>query len=295
MISPRATFSIQPDWERDMMFHISGGSYYQPPFYKEMRMSGDLVNYDIRPQRSVHLVLGGDYIFSAWERPFKLSSEIYYKWLDDLIPYKIENVRIRYAGENIAKGYAAGIDLKLNGEFVPGAESWFTASLMQTREDIEGDSVAVRVDGEKVVEEAGYYARPTSQLFSAGVFFQDYLPNNPDYKVHLSAFFGTGLPLSHPDEDQYYTTYKMRPYRRVDLGFSKVLKREEQQLSDRNPFRHFQTIWISGEIFNLLGIRNEASYTWIRTISNQQGIPAQFGVPNYLTGRRFNVKITAKF
>lgn len=295
MISPRATFSIQPDWERDMMFHISGGSYYQPPFYKEMRLPDDQINYNIKPQRSVHLLVGGDYIFSAWERPFKLTSEIYYKWLDDLIPYKIENVRIQYAGENIAKGYAAGIDIKLNGEFVAGAESWFTASLMQTKEDIEGDSVAVVVDGVKSYEAAGYYARPTSQLFSAGVFFQDYLPNNPDYKVHLSAFFGTGLPLSHPDEDQYYTTYKMRPYRRVDLGFSKVLKREEQQLSERNPFRHFQTIWISGEIFNLLGIRNEASYTWIRTISNQRGVPAQFGVPNYLTGRRFNVKVTAKF
>ncbi len=295
MISPRATFSIQPDWERDMMFHLSGGSYYQPPFYKEMRLPNDMINSDIKPQRSVHLLLGGDYIFSAWERPFKLSTELYYKWLDDLIPYKIENVRIQYAGENIARGYAAGIDIKLNGEFVPGAESWFTASLMQTREDIEGDSVAVVVDGERLYEDAGYYARPTSQLFSAGVFFQDYLPNNPDYKVHLSAFFGTGLPLSHPDDDQYYTAFKMRPYRRVDLGFSKVLKREGQQLADRNPFRYFRTIWVSGEIFNLLGIRNEASYTWIRTISNQRGIPAQFGVPNYLTGRRFNVKITARF
>lgn len=295
MISPRATFSIQPNWERDMMFHISGGSYYQPPFYKEMRMPNDQINADIRPQRSTHLLLGGDYIFSAWERPFKLSTELYYKWLDDLIPYKIENVRIQYAGENIARGYAAGIDIKLNGEFVPGAESWFTASLMQTREDIEGDSVAVIVDGERIYEDAGYYARPTNQLFSAGVFFQDYLPNNPDYKVHLSAFFGTGLPLSHPDPEQYYTTYKMRPYRRVDLGFSKVLKREEQQLAGKNPFRHFRTIWISGEIFNLLGIRNEASYTWIRTISNQRGVPAQFGVPNYLTGRRFNVKVTARF
>ena len=295
MVSPRATFSIQPGWKHDMMFHISGGTYYQPPFYKEMRMPNDQINEHIKPQRSVHLLVGGDYIFSAWERPFKLTTEMYYKWLDNLIPYKIENVRIRYAGENIASGYAAGIDVKLNGEFVPGAESWFTASLMQTREDIEGDSVAVYIDGEKVYEEAGYYSRPTNQLFSAGVYFQDYLPNNPDYKVQLSAFFGTGLPLSHPDEEQYYTTFKMRPYRRVDLGFSKILKREEQMLSDRNPFRHFKTIWISAEIFNLLGIRNEASYTWIRTISNQRGVPAQFGVPNYLTGRRFNVKLSARF
>lgn len=295
MMSPRMTFSVQPNWERDMIFHISGGSYYQPPFYKEMRMPDDRINEDIRPQRSIHLLLGGDYIFTAWERPFKLTTEMYYKWLDDLIPYKIENIRIKYAGENIAKGYATGIDFKLNGEFVPGAESWFTASLMQTKEDIEGDWVTVIVDGEKVHEEAGYYSRPTEQLFSAGVYFQDYLPNNPDYKVHLSAFYGTGLPLSHPNEEQYYTTYRMRPYRRVDLGFSKIIKDKETVLKDRNPFRYFSTVWISAEVFNLLGINNEASYTWIRTVSNQRGIPAQFGVPNYLTGRRFNVKITARF
>lgn len=295
MFSPRMTFAVQPNWERDMMFHLSGGTYYQPPFYKEMRTPDDRINENIKPQRSVHLLVGGDYIFSMWDRPFKLTTEMYYKWLDDLIPYKIENVRIQYAGENIASGYAAGIDFKLNGEFVPDAESWFTASLMQTREDIEGDSVAVTIDGEKVYEDAGYYSRPTEQLFTVGVYFQDYLPNNPDYKVILSGFYGTGLPLSHPDEEQYYTTFKMRPYRRVDLGFSKVLKREKQLLNPRNPFRHFTSVWVSGEIFNLLGINNEASYTWIKTISNQEGVPAQFGVPNYLTGRRFNVKITARF
>lgn len=295
MVSPRMTFSVQPNWDRDIMFHLSGGSYYQPPFYKEMRLPDDQINYGIKPQRSIHLLAGGDYLFTAWERPFKLTAEMYYKWLNDLIPYKIENVRMKYAAENIATGYATGIDLKLNGEFVPGAESWFTASLMQTKEDITGDSVAVRRDGVKVYEDAGYYSRPTEQIFSAGVFFQDYLPNSPEYKVHLSAFFGAGLPLSHPNENQYYTTYKMDPYRRVDLGFSKSLKQENQTLGNKNPFRSFSTIWLSAEIFNLLGIQNEASYTWIRTISNQQGIPAQFGVPNYLTGRRFNLKIAAKF
>ncbi|MCF8225899.1 MAG: TonB-dependent receptor [Bacteroidales bacterium] len=295
MPSPRMTISLQPYWEKDIMFHLSGGYYFQPPFYKEMRMSDDRINYDIKPQKSIHVLFGGDYIFTAWDRPFKLTAEMYYKWLSDLIPFKIENVRIQYAGENIASGYATGIDIKLNGEFVPDAESWFTASLMQTREDIPGDSIAVTIDGKKVYEDAGYYSRPTDQLFTAGVYFQDYLPNNPDYKVTLSAFFGTGLPLSHPDEDRYYTTYRMKPYRRVDLGFSKSLKRKDQQLNISNPFRHFSTIWLSAEVFNLLGIRNEASYTWIRTTSNQSGISAQYGVPNYLTGRRFNAKITARF
>jgi hypothetical protein len=260
-----------------------------------MRMPDYRINYNIRPQRSVHLLIGGDYLFTAWNRPFKLSSEIYYKWLTELIPYKIENIRIRYAGENIANGYAAGIDLKINGEFVPGAESWFTLSLMQTKEDIEGDFVEIYVDGENILEEAGFYSRPTEQLFTAGVYFQDYLPNNPDYKVHLNAFYGSGLPLSHPGKEQYYTTFKMRPYRRVDLGISKILKEETEIMGQRNPLKYFSTVWLSGEIFNLLGINNVASYTWIRTISNQEGIPAQLGVPNYLTGRRINIKLTAKF
>lgn len=295
MTSPRTTFSVQPDWQRDMIFHLSAGIYYQPPFYKEMRMPDEQVNQDIKPQRSIHLLAGGDYIFRAWERPFKLTTEIYYKWLDDLIPYKIENVRIRYAGENIASGYATGIDVKLNGEFVPGAESWFTASLMQTKEDIAGDSLPVDINGVLSYEPAGYYSRPTEQLFTAGVYFQDYLPNHPDYKVHLSAFYGTGLPLSNPVEGQYYTRFKMRPYRRVDLGFSKSLKRPEQVVGQRNPLKHLHSAWLSAEIFNLLGINNTASYTWIRTISNQQGIPARFAVPNFLTGRRLNVKITANF
>ena len=295
MVSPRVTFSAQPFWERDMMFHLSAGYYFQPPFYKEMRRPDGSINENILPQRSIHLLVGGDYIFSMWDRPFKLTGEAFYKWLDDLIPYKIENVRIRYAGENISRGFARGIDFKLNGEFVHGAESWMTLSLLQTREDVEGD-VAYLFDGEEyVLTEAGTFPRPTDQLFTFGLYFQDYFPNNPDYKVHLNAFYGTGLPLSSPNEEQYYTDIRMRPYRRVDIGFSKVIKRETDHIGERNPLRFFKSIWISGEIFNLLGIKNEASYLWIRTVSDQEGIPGRFGVPNYLTGRRFNVKISMQF
>ncbi len=295
MVSPRVTISTQPFWERDMMFHLSAGYYFQPPFYKEMRRPDGSINENILPQRSIHLLVGGDYIFSMWDRPFKLTGEAFYKWLDDLIPYKIENVRIRYAGENISRGFARGIDFKLNGEFVHGAESWMTLSLLQTREDVEGD-VAYIFDGEGYVfTEAGKFPRPTDQLFTFGLYFQDYFPNNPDYKVHLNAFYGTGLPLSSPNEEQYYTDIRMRPYRRVDIGFSKVVKRETDNIGERNPLRLFKSIWISGEIFNLLGIKNEASYLWIRTVSDQEGIPGRFGVPNYLTGRRFNVRISMQF
>jgi hypothetical protein len=278
-----------------MMFHISAGYYYQPPFYKEMRRPDGTINEQIQPQRSIHLLAGGDYIFSMWDRPFKLTGEAYYKWLDNLIPYKIENVRIIYAGENISRGFARGIDFKLNGEFVHGAESWMTLSLLQTREDVEGDFSFVFDGDDYVREPAGEYPRPTDQIFTFGLYFQDYFPNNPGYKVHLNAFYGTGLPLSSPNEEQYYTELRMKPYRRVDIGFSKVIKRETDMLGEKNPLRYFESVWISGEIFNLLGINNEASYLWIRTISDQRGIPGQFGVPNFLTGRRFNLKISVKF
>ena len=295
MISPRVTISTQPYWERDVMFHVSAGYYYQPPFYKEMRMPDGTINEEILPQQSIHLLLGGDYIFSLWDRPFKLTGEAYYKWLDDLIPYKIENVRLSYAGENISQGYARGIDFKLNGEFVHGAESWMTLSFLQTREDVEGDYYYVFNGNNYIKMPAGEFPRPTDQLLTFGLYFQDYFPNNPGYKVHLNAFYGTGLPLSSPNDDQYYTQVRMRPYRRVDIGFSKVIKRETDMLGEKNPLRFFESIWISGEIFNLLGINNEASYLWIRTISDQQGIPGQFGVPNYLTGRRFNLRISINF
>ena len=295
MISPRLTLSTQPNWNRDMMFHLSAGYYYQPPFYKEMRMPDGTVNHDIIPQRSIHLLAGGDYIFSLWDRPFKLSGEAWYKWLDNLIPYKIENVRISYAGENISKGYARGIDFKLNGEFVQGAESWLTLSLLQTREDVEGDVMLEWTGSEFIQKPAGEFPRPTDQIFTFGLYFQDYFPNHPGYKVHLNAFYGTGLPLSSPNEEQYYTTLRMRPYRRVDIGFSKVIKRETDVWGEKNPLRFFESIWISAEIFNLLDFNNEASYLWVRTISDQQGIPGMFGIPNYLTGRRFNLKISISF
>ncbi len=295
MISPRFTLSTQPNWKRDILFRLSAGYYYQPPFYKEMRMPDGSINPDIRPQRSIHLLAGGDYLFTLWDRPFKLSGEAWYKWLNDLIPYRIDNVRISYAGENISKGYARGIDFKLNGEFVPGAESWFTISLLQTREDVEGDVMLEWNGSDFIRKPAGEFPRPTDQLFSFGLYFQDYFPNHPGYKVHLNAFYATGLPLSSPNEEQYYTALRMRPYRRVDIGFSKVIKRETDIWGERNPLRFFESIWISGEIFNLLGIKNEASYLWVRTISDQQGVPGMFGIPNYLTGRRFNLKITISF
>jgi hypothetical protein len=167
---------------------------------------------------------------------------------------------------------------------------------MRTREDIENDVVTIiNEDGITTEFEPGYYPRPTDQLMTFGLYFQDYLPNSPDYKVSLNFLYGSRLPYGSINRDRYDDSYRLSPYRRVDIGFSKILKKENAQLGEKNPFRNFRTIWLSAEIFNLLGINNTVSYLWVRTVSNQESVPGVFAVPNYLTNRRFNVKITAKF
>jgi hypothetical protein len=231
-------------------------------------------------------------VFSAWDRPFKFTTEIYYKKLDNLIPYKLDNVRIEYAAENIARGYAVGLDMKIFGEFVPGAASWISFSLMKTEEDIIGDYY---FDENGYTVRPGYYPRPTDQRVMVGIYFRDYFPRNPDYKVHLNLIYGSGLPFSTPGIERYDLIFRMPAYKRVDIGFSKVLKRENSTLKEGNPFRSFKSIWISAEIFNLLDVKNTASYRWIKTVSSQSGVPGAFAVPNYLTGRRFNLKLTASF
>jgi len=212
--------------------------------------------------------------------------------MDNLVPYKVDNVRLRYAAENMAKGYATGIDFKLNGEFVKGVESWVSLSFMHTKEDIRGDQYTVSYDdGSTELIKPGYYLRPTNQLMNFGLFFQDYLPNNPDYKVHLTFKYGSRLPYSSPDKDRYDNNFELPPYRRVDSGLSKAII----QNRNSNSFRFIENAWISAEIFNLLGINNTISYIWVRTVQNQSNIPGQFAVPNYLTGRRFNIKLVMKF
>lgn len=292
LLSPRLTFSLKPNWKRDIVFRLATGYYFQPPFYREMRYPDGSLNKSVKAQRSIHFVLGGDYVFTAWDRPFKLTAEIYYKQLENLIPYKLDNVRIQYAAENLARGYAVGLDMKIHGEFVPGAASWVSFSLMKTEEDIIGDFYYDE-NGRRI--EPGYYPRPTDQLAMVGVFFRDYFPRNPDYKVHLNLIYGSGLPFSPPDIERYDLVFRMPSYKRVDIGFSKVLKREDSQLREGNPFRHFRSIWISAEVFNLLGVRNTASYLWVKTVASQTDAPGAFAVPNYLTGRRFNIKLTSRF
>ncbi|MCR9153471.1 MAG: carboxypeptidase regulatory-like domain-containing protein [Bacteroidetes bacterium] len=276
VISPRASLSYKPAWESDMVFRLSAGLYYQPPFYREMRNLEGGVNEDIEAQRSIHFVLGNDYNLKIWNRPFKMVTEIYYKDFAQLIPYDMDNVRIRYRAENNARGYATGIDYRINGEFVPGIDSWASLSVMTIREDIEGDN-------------AGFLARPTDQRLNFKIFFQDYLPNDPSFRVSLTLAYGTGLPFGPPQATAAERVFRLPDYRRVDIGFSKVLKSESKKY-DSKFLNQFRSLWIGVEVFNLLDITNTISYLWVKDISTAR----EYAVPNYLTPRLLNVKLVAK-
>ncbi len=306
LISPRASIAYKPLWEHDVVFRFATGYYYQPPFYKELRDFEGNLNPEIRAQKSIHFVAGTDINFLAWNRPFKFTAEAYYKYLDDLIPYVVDNVRIRYTAKNNAHGYATGIDFKINGEFIKGAESWMSLSFLKTAEDIEGDYYYdyYNASGEKIIpgysvdqtpvdsvrHEPGYIPRPSDQRVSFAIFFQDYLPLIPSMKAHLTLIFGTGLPFGAPDSPLYTHTLRFPPYRRVDLGFSKLLIGEKTKFKDTNPLRYIDNAWLSLEVFNLFDIYNTVSYIWVTDINNRQ-----YAVPNYLTPRQINLKLIVEF
>lgn len=306
--TPRANYSFDPQWEKtDIIFRVSGGMYYQPPFYRELRDLNGQLNTNVRAQQSYHAVVGMDWNFKAWRRPFKLVAEVYYKYLNDLVTYEIDNVRIRYYAKNNSRGYATGLDLKVNGEFVKGIESWASMSVMTVQEDILDDFYYdyYNAAGEKIVygitedqtvadsirREPGFIPRPTDQRVNFSLYFQDYVPKLPQLKMHLNLVFGTGMPFGPPDYVRYRDTLRIPPYRRVDIGFSYLLLGEKKRfVGPKNPLKYFQSIWISFEVFNLLGTNNTLSYLWISDITNRQ-----YAVPNYLTARRINAKIVMKF
>ena len=287
IVSPRATFTLIPKWERKYRFQLSAGVYQQQPFYREIKDLEGNLNPNIKSQKSVHLIASSHYLFKAWGRPFKFSSEIYYKWMDDLIPFVVDNVRIRYYGDNVSSGYATGIDFKINGEFVKNAESWFSLSLLKTEEDIKGDSY-IDESGNEVLP--GYIPRPTDQTINFGLFFQDYLPNNPTLKVNITLQYATGLAFGPPNSPKYQHTLRIPPYRRVDIGMSKLLLSDKKVLSEKNPFRHFKSIWLSLEVFNLLQINNTISYIWVKDVTN-----TVYAVPNHLTSRLVNLRLAMSF
>lgn len=287
LFSPRASMLYKPVRAPRWVFRASAGYYHQPPFYRELRDFKGRLNEDIKAQESIHFVLGSEYNFQAWDRPFKYTAEVYYKHLQNIIPYELDNVRIRYYAENSAEGYATGIDMKINGEFVPGVESWMSLSLMQTKEQIEG---AYYTDALGRQIPAGYIPRPTDQRFSFSMFFQDFLPRNPSYQVQLGFFYGTGLPFGPPTLERQKDTLRMPSYKRVDIGFSKQLIGKDSGFSDTHPLRHIHSMWITAEIFNLLEINNTISYLWIKDVENRL-----FAIPNHLTSRLINVKLITRF
>ena len=274
--SPRAQISIQPNWEKDMVFRLSSGLYYQPPFYRELRGTDGAVQPNVKAQQSFHLVLANDYNFKMWNRPFKLLSELYYKSMSDVNTYTIDNVRIRYAANNLAKAYAQGFDIRLNGEFVPGTESWFSFGYLKTEENSENK---------------GYIARPTDQLLKFGLLFQDYMPNIPSMKVYLNLVYNTGLPGGSPSyADPYLYQNRLRDYRRADVGFSKILIGNKNNSIKNNWLGNFKELAVGVELFNLFNNQNAITNTWVRDVYSKN----QYAIPNYMTTRVFNIKLTAR-
>lgn len=276
VFSPRAQFAIKPNWEKDMLFRISGGLYYQPPFYRELRDSNGSVQPNVKAQKSAHIVIGNDYSFKMWGRPFKLTSEAYYKELSDVNPYTVENVRIRYGANNNAEAFAYGLDMRLNGEFVPGTESWFSFGYLKTEENIN---------------KRGYISRPTDQRLKFAALFQDYVPNIPSMKMYLNLVYNTGLPGGSPSyADPYIYQNRLPDYKRADIGFQFVIVDEKKQF-DKGWKKAFKELSFGIEIFNMFDVQNSITNTWVRDVYSKR----QYAIPNYLTPRVFNVRTRMRF
>ena len=276
VFSPRGQVSLKPNWDRDMLFRLSGGVYHQPPFYRELRDSTGTVRPGVKAQKSIHIVLGNDYSFSLWDRPFTLNSEVYYKKLTNVNPYTLDNVRIRYRASNNAVAYAYGLDLRLAGEFVPGTESWISLGYLKTEENID---------------DKGYIFRPTDQRLKIGMLFQDYVKVVPNLKGYLNLQYNTGLPGGSPSyADPYNFQERLPDYKRVDLGVSYVLI-DATRPKEEGVFKYFKELTLGAEIFNIFDVQNSISNTFVRDVYTK----VQYSIPNYLSPRVFNVRLTAKF
>ncbi|PWK17389.1 TonB-dependent receptor [Xanthomarina spongicola] len=275
IVSPRAQFAIKPNWKKDMLFRIGGGIYSQAPFYRELRDSSGTVRPDVKAQKSFQVVVGHEYSFKMWDRPFKLTTEAFYKYLTDVNPYTVENVRIRYRATNNATAYAYGLDMRLNGEFVPGTESWFSFGYLKTQENID---------------DRGYIARPTDQRLQFAALFQDYVPNLPKLKMYLNLVYNTGLPGGSPSyADPYDYQNRLPDYKRADVGIQYVIvDQNETHTGWRKPFKYLS---LGIEIFNVFDAQNSITNTWVRDVYSKR----QYAIPNYLTPRVFNVTTSMKF
>lgn len=276
--SPRVQFiydaSTKPGGP-NMRLRLASGIYHQLPFYREFRRFDGSINPDVKPQRSIHYIAGLDYQFEAWGRPFKLFSEVYYKQLDNLIPYEIQNVRIRYYPDRVASGYAYGWDVRVNGQFIKGVESWASLGLLKTSEDIAGD-------------DRGAVPRPTDQRVTFAMYFQDELPTNPTFKVHVNYLFGSGMRFGPPRTFDQRTSFDFPSYQRVDIGFSKLITFRGK--AERTGKFGLQSLWATVEIYNLFQRQNTVSYLWLKDLQNRR-----YAVPNFLSDRLFNVRVVARF
>lgn len=276
LISPRAQLALKPDWEKDMLFRLAVGSYQQPPFYRELRAINGLVNPDVEAQKSIHLVFGNEYSFNLWERPFRLTSEVYYKNLYDVNTYTVEDVRIRYRANNQAEAYAYGFDFRLNGSLLPGEESWVSVGYLQTKENQDG---------------RGFISRPTDQRFKLAILFQDHMPTIPNLKLYINLVYNTGVPGGSPNNaDPYNFQNRLRDYRRADLGISYIFVDNQNQHRKGHWLSRFKNFNVGFEIFNLFNNQNSITNTWVRDVETQN----QFAVPNFLTSRILNLKLRMK-
>ena len=277
IVSPRASLNITPGWNRNLSFRVAAGLYYQAPFYKELRdttmingVTYALLNKKTRSQRSIHALASMSYRFTMLNRPFKFTAEAYYKAISRLVPYSVDNVKVTYYGDNETSGHAAGLDLKLFGEFVPGADSWLTLSVMNTSMKLNGKNVPL----------------PTDQRFALNLFFTDYFPGSTRWRMSLKLAYADGLPFSAPHQELTSTPFRAPAYKRADIGMSYRLF--DNQDGSRSSI--FRNVWLGLDCLNLFGINNVNSYYWITDISGQQ-----YAVPNYLTGRQINAKISVEF
>ena len=275
IISPRAQLAIKPDWKKDMLFRLSGGWYSQPPSYRELKNYNGKININVKAQKSIHFVAGMDYSFNLWERPFKLTTELYFKNLSDVNAYSVDNVRIRYRADNVTTGYAQGFDLRLNGEFVPGSESWVSLGYLKTEENIAN---------------RGAISRPSDQRLKFAILFQDYVPNLPNLKAYLNLVYNTGVPGGAPAyADVYQFQSRLRDYKRADLGISYVFSDANKQYGS-GWLSKFKELTVGLELFNMFDIQNSITNTWVRDVYSKN----QFGIPNFMTGRVLNLKVSMK-
>lgn len=307
LISPRATVAYKPHWKKDMLFRLSSGLYYQPALYNEMVDQYGILHPDIKAQESIHFVGAMDWNFKAWNRPFKFVVETYYKDLVNVIPYQINDVYVNYFPGQTAKGFVQGVDMKINGEFVNGLESWFSLSILQAKYQINNayyyyyynsygqriipDQTANLAVADSVAHKVGWSPMPTDQRVTASLFFQDYLPRFPHFKVHLNLIFGSPLPFGPPSKTLYGDTLRnLTFYQRVDIGASYQIVGKKGQGIKKGLARSYRSIWIGLEVFNLLQANNVISYIWIADASGRQ-----YAVPNYLTAREVNLRLMVDF